>query len=103
MAPRRAAEGLGHALKRRLRGRGRFIEGFVAASLPFCVGPITLVGSLQNGLAGDARARLVNGVGGLMILGLGPTLLDVRSMAVAAMLPALPLVVVLYEIAARLR
>lgn len=153
-------EGLGHVLKRRLRGRGRFTEGFVAASLLFCVGPMTLVGSLQNGLVGDAsllllkatldgisaialaatfgfgvlasalvvlvlqgglalgagavaawlpdpavdpRVLLVNGVGGLMIVGLGLTLLDVRRVAVAAMLPALPLVVILYEVVARLR
>ena len=152
-------EALGHALKRRLRGHGRFTEGFVAASLLFCVGPMTLVGSLQNGLTGDAsllllkaaldgissialaatfgfgvlvsavvvlvvqgglalgagavaawlpdpaldpRVLLVNGVGGLMIVGLGLTLLEVRRVSVAAMVPALPLVVLLYEIAARL-
>ncbi len=28
-------------------------EGFVAASLLFCVGPMTIVGSLQDGLSGD--------------------------------------------------
>src|SRR5690606_19567911 len=47
-------EGLGGRLKRLLRGQGRFTEGFVAASLLFCVGPLTLVGSIQNGLTGDA-------------------------------------------------
>jgi len=41
-------------LKRRLRGRGRFTEGFVAASLLFCVGPLALLGSVQNGLTGEA-------------------------------------------------
>ncbi|ASC69735.1 putative membrane protein YdfK [Halomicronema hongdechloris C2206] len=45
--------GLGEGLKRQLRGGGRFTEGFVAASLLFCVGPMTLLGSFQNGLAGD--------------------------------------------------
>lgn len=44
---------IGDWLKRRFRGRGRFTEGFVAASLLFCVGPLTLVGSLNNGLTGD--------------------------------------------------
>jgi uncharacterized membrane protein YqgA involved in biofilm formation len=44
---------------------------------------------------------LVNGVGGLMIIGLGLTLLDLRRVAVASMLPALPLVVVLYEVVRR--
>jgi len=49
-----ALERFGNALKRRLRGRGRFTEGFVAASLLFCVGPLALLGSLQNGLTGEA-------------------------------------------------
>jgi uncharacterized membrane protein YqgA involved in biofilm formation len=30
--------------------RERFIEGFVTASLVFCVGPLTIIGSLQDGL-----------------------------------------------------
>jgi uncharacterized protein len=29
---------------------GRFVEGFVAASLTFCVGPLTVLGSLSDGL-----------------------------------------------------
>ncbi|MBB5232633.1 DUF554 domain-containing protein [Deinococcus budaensis] len=44
---------LGDTLKRRFRGGGRFTEGFVAASLLFCIGPMTVVGGLQNGLTGD--------------------------------------------------
>nr|WP_169311963.1 DUF554 domain-containing protein [Deinococcus maricopensis] len=44
---------LGDALKRRFRGGGRFTEGFVAASLLFCIGPMTIIGGLQNGLTGD--------------------------------------------------
>lgn len=50
-------EGLGALLQRRLgrggrdgRERQRFVEGFVAASLVFCVGPLTILGSLQDGL-----------------------------------------------------
>jgi uncharacterized membrane protein YqgA involved in biofilm formation len=39
-------------------GRGstsaaRFIQGFVTASLVFCVGPMTVLGSIQDGLTGD--------------------------------------------------
>lgn len=45
---------LGERLKRRFRGSGRFTEGFVAASLLFCVGPLALIGSIQNGLTGEA-------------------------------------------------
>ncbi len=48
-------EGAGAWLQRRLgRGggdsRARFVEGFVTASLVFCVGPLTVLGSLQDGL-----------------------------------------------------
>ncbi len=44
---------VGDWLKARFKGSGRFTEGFVAASLLFCVGPITIIGSLNNGLTGD--------------------------------------------------
>ena len=50
-------EGVGGWLRRRLGGSGagsedraRFIEGFVTASLVFCVGPLTVLGSLDDGL-----------------------------------------------------
>jgi len=49
-------EGLGHALQRRLAAgsasaeRRRFVEGFVSASLVFCVGPLTVLGSISDGL-----------------------------------------------------
>ncbi|MBN1121223.1 MAG: DUF554 domain-containing protein [Anaerolineae bacterium] len=33
----------------------RFIRGFVTASLIFCVGPMTIIGSIQDGLVGDYR------------------------------------------------
>jgi len=33
--------------------RGRFIRGFLTASLVFCVGPIAILGSIQDGLTGD--------------------------------------------------
>ncbi len=44
---------LGDWLKQRFQGQGRFTEGFVVASVLFCVGPMTLIGSLNNGLSGD--------------------------------------------------
>jgi uncharacterized membrane protein YqgA involved in biofilm formation len=49
-------ERLGAAVQRRFGGTGagadreRFIEGFVLASLVFCVGPLTVLGSLSDGL-----------------------------------------------------
>ena len=48
-------EQVGGALQRRLGrgagdGRARFIEGFVSASLLFCIGPLAILGSLSDGL-----------------------------------------------------
>lgn len=34
-------------------GESRFIRGFLTASLVFCVGPLTILGSIQDGLTGD--------------------------------------------------
>jgi uncharacterized protein len=51
-------EWLGGWFQRRLaRGErpSRIAEGFVTASLVFCVGPLTILGSLENGLTGDIR------------------------------------------------
>jgi uncharacterized membrane protein YqgA involved in biofilm formation len=51
-------EWLGAWFQRRLardEGGSRIAEGFVTASLVFCVGPLTIVGSLQSGLTGDVR------------------------------------------------
>jgi uncharacterized protein len=51
-------EWLGGWFQRRLvRGErpSRVAEGFVTASLVFCVGPLTILGSLENGLTGDIR------------------------------------------------
>ncbi len=53
-------ENLGGFLQRRLAResdsdeRRRFIEGFVAASMLFCVGPLTILGSLSDGLGNGA-------------------------------------------------
>jgi len=37
----------------RTKGDGRFVEGFVSASLIVCVGAMAIVGSIQDGLTGD--------------------------------------------------
>ena len=53
-------ESLGGVLQRRLAGgtdsaeRQRFIEGFVVSSLIFCTGPLTILGSLNDGLGNGA-------------------------------------------------
>jgi len=51
-------EGIGEAIRARLpaavgsdgEARRRFVEGFVTASLVFCVGPLTILGALDDGL-----------------------------------------------------
>ena len=50
---------LGDWLKDRFKGGSRFTEGFVAASLLFCIGPMTILGSLNNGLLGDSTILVV--------------------------------------------
>ncbi len=54
-------EGLGNRLRTRLArtGSSQFAEGFLLASLVFCVGPMTIIGSLQDGLSGDYTLLLV--------------------------------------------
>ncbi|HET7195633.1 MAG TPA: DUF554 domain-containing protein [Nocardioides sp.] len=53
-------EGFGGWLQTRLAGetgsveRHRFIEGFVVSSLVFCMGPLTILGSLNDGLGQGA-------------------------------------------------
>jgi uncharacterized protein len=51
----RRLEGLGDRIQRAVSrgGPSRVSEGFVTASLLFCVGPLTVLGSIQDGLTGD--------------------------------------------------
>ena len=49
---------IGNWLKQKFKGKGLFTEGFVASSLLFCVGPMTLIGSFNNGVNGDIPLRL---------------------------------------------
>jgi len=52
---------LGQTLQRRFaRGSTSTVaEAFVTASVVFCVGPLTFLGSIQNGLSGDASLLVV--------------------------------------------
>jgi uncharacterized membrane protein YqgA involved in biofilm formation len=79
-------EGLGVWLENRLtrstaseRG-SRFVRGFLTASLVFCVGPMTVLGSIQDGLTGDyellAVKSTLDGFGALAFAStLGPGVL----------------------------
>ncbi len=46
----------------RAGSRERFIRGFLTASLLFCVGPMTIIGSIQDGLTGDYRLLAIKAV-----------------------------------------
>ena len=152
-------ESLGGWFQRRLASAdkpSRIAEGFVTASLVFCVGPLTILGSLDNGLRGDinllATKSLLDGVaaiafaaalgpgvylsaltvlviqgaiaagaflirdvmdprtvlvltsaGGLLILGIGLRLLDIRQIRVANFLPGLVFAPLLLRVADAIR
>ncbi len=40
----------------------RFIKGFVTTSLVFCIGPMTVVGSIQDGISGDFTLLAIKSV-----------------------------------------
>lgn len=44
------------------RGDSQFVQGFVTASLVVCVGAMAIVGSIQDGLAGDATTLYTKAV-----------------------------------------
>ena len=60
---------LGAALEKRFAGgdgevtqENQFIRGFLTASLLFCVGPLTILGSIQDGLTGDYELLAIKSV-----------------------------------------
>jgi hypothetical protein len=56
-------------------GSGRFARGFLMASLLFCVGPMTILGSIQDGLSGDYSLLAIKSVlDGFAALALSSTL-----------------------------
>lgn len=140
-------DALGAWAQRRFAGndeRSRFSEGFITASIVFCVGPLTILGSIVNGLSNDIQllavkslldfvasiafaaalgagvylsaltvllvqgsiatvaflvgsgldpqmVAAISGVGGLLLMGVGLRLLDIRQVRVVNFLPALAL------------
>lgn len=59
---------LGQALEKRFPGEdaesagSHFARGFMVASLLFCVGPMTILGSIQDGLTGDYQLLAVKSI-----------------------------------------
>ncbi len=153
-------EGAGRRLRDRFANahgpddNATFVEGFVAATLLFCVGPLTILGSIQDGLRGDIglltvkaaldglvsvvfAATLGWGVGfaivplalyqgsltllaggadavlsdrmilegtstgGILVMGIGLRLLDLKAVRVGSLLPALVVAPALVAVFAR--
>lgn len=64
-----ALQSLGQKLEQRFGGNAeepdassRFVRGFLTTSLLFCVGPLTILGSIQDGLTGDFSLLAVKSV-----------------------------------------
>lgn len=137
------------ALKKRIRtGNPRFTEGFVGASVMFCVGSMAILGPFDEGLRGDTTILMTKSIldgfftigfaaamglgvlfsavpvfiyqglltifagflqpylsapimveltatGGILILGIGINIMEIKKIPLANMLPALPLSVLL--------
>ena len=57
-------EALGDFLKSKFdqKGEKTFVQGFLAASLLFCIGPISILGAIQDGLQGDYQLLVVKSI-----------------------------------------
>ena len=64
LALERRLEGLGDLVQRRMRGGGHSTvsEGFVTASLLFCVGSMAVIGAIQDGLTGESETLATKAV-----------------------------------------
>ena len=70
-------EGLGDRIRRRVekeREQSTFVEGFVAASLVFGIGPVLILGSIQDGLGDSQLLTVKAGLDGLIALIFASTL-----------------------------
>lgn len=57
-------EAFGEWIRRKVHSEGddKFVEAFVTTSLTFCIGAMAIVGSIQDGLAGDATVLYLKSV-----------------------------------------
>lgn len=54
---------VGRRIETRFKFKDRdFVQGFLTASLLFCLGPLTILGSLQDGLQGDFQLLLLKSI-----------------------------------------
>lgn len=73
-----------------LSARARFITGFVTASLLFCVGPLTILGSVRNGMnAGDIQLLAIKST-----LDFFASMAFSASLGVGVMFSIIPIIVI---------
>jgi uncharacterized membrane protein YqgA involved in biofilm formation len=83
-------EGLAEILRRKLRSNsGRFVEGFVTATLLYLTGAMTIVGSIRDGTVGDPSVLLLKS----LLDGVASVALA-SSLGIGVMCSALPVLVV---------
>lgn len=58
----RRLEGLGEKLANLVKAKGSFTEGFLTATLVYCVGAMAVVGSLNSGLTGDHQVLFTKAI-----------------------------------------
>jgi len=64
MAIERRLEGLGEVIRRRFARNqepGRFVNGFVTATLLFCIGPLTILGAMQDATGETPQLYIIKG------------------------------------------
>ena len=60
----RRLEGIGELIRRRFAGKqepGRFVNGFVTATLLFCIGPLTILGAMQDASGETPQLYIIKG------------------------------------------
>ena len=64
LAIERRLEGLGEVIRRRYARNqepGRFVNGFVTATLLFCIGPLTILGAMQDATGETPQLYIIKG------------------------------------------
>ena len=64
LAIERRLEGLGEVIRRRFARNqepGRFVNGFVTATLLFCIGPLTILGAMQDATGETPQLYIIKG------------------------------------------
>ena len=64
LAIERRLEGLGEVIRRRFARNqepGRFVNGFITATLLFCIGPLTILGAMQDATGETPQLYIIKG------------------------------------------